>query len=279
MQFDLLRAFPYPVLRPKVNDYIDGDIQATVHFEQSDDGLDLRAEILFVVSVPEIIARIAAGEAEFAVVFECRDTYFRQPVTSNVSTFEFSFPRGSLRGEVLIKPYVVVTKAIDDFVCDWINDEFGNGPFSYVEGAILALDEPKTFYIDRESFKPISSAFVLVANQNVAGHDWRVDASGDKIRIEVAPELKEKIDNARNSNRNKAVLLNSIYFGAVMQCLSYLKQAGSEYEGYRWATIFNRKLDEASLSLKDHDETTLAQQLMKQPFALVETYCFDGGDQ
>jgi hypothetical protein len=33
MQFDLLRAFPYPVLRPKVDDYVDGDIQATVTFE------------------------------------------------------------------------------------------------------------------------------------------------------------------------------------------------------------------------------------------------------
>ena len=279
MQFDLLRAFPYPVLRPKVNDYIDGDIQATVHFEQSADGLELRAEILFIVSVPEIIARIDAGQAEFAVVFECRDTYYRQPVTSKVTTFSYPFPPGSLRGEVMIKPYVVVTEAFDNFSCPWINEEFGPGPFSYAEGSLLALDEPKTFYIDRESFKPISSAFVLVANESVGGHDWRVDALGDKVRIEVAPELKGKIDNARNVNRNKAVLLNSVYFGAVMQCLSYLKQPGAEYEGYRWANIFRRKLDEAGLNLNQYDEATLAQNLMKQPFALVETYCFDGNDQ
>ncbi len=279
MQFDLLRAFPYPVLRPKVDDYIDGDIQATVHFEQSADGLDLRAEVLFVVSVPEIVARIEAGQALYAVVFECRDTYVRQPVTSTTSSFDFPFPPGSLRGEVIIRPYVVVTKPFTDFVSPWINDEFGSGPFSYSEGSILALDEPKTFYIDRESFKPISSAFVLVANENVSGHDWRVDATGDKVKIEVGPELKERIDAARNSKRNKAVLLNSIYFGAVMQCLSHLKQAGNEFDRYRWANIFHRKLDEAGLALAKHDEATLAQQLMKQPFALVETYCFDGGEQ
>lgn len=279
MQFDLLRAFPYPVLRPKVNDYIDGDIQATVHLEQSGDGLDLKAEILFVISVPEILHRIAAGEAQYAVVFECRDTYYRQPVTSDKPTFEHPFPSGSLRGELLIRPYVVVTKAIDDFTCPWINDEFGPGPFSYKEGSVLALDEPKMFYVDRESFKPISSAFVLVANENVGNHDWRVDANGDKVKIEVGHELKERIDAARNSKRNKAVLLNSIYFGAVMQCLSHLRQSGSEYDGYRWANIFKRKLEELNLGLKQHDEAILAQALMKQPFALVETYCFEGTDQ
>ena len=278
MQFDLLRAFPYPVLRPKVNDYIDGDIQATVHLEQSGDALNLKAEILFVISVPEILSRIAAGEAQYAVVFECRDTYYRQPVTSNTPTFNHPFPPGSLRGELLIRPYVVVTKSIKDFTCAWINEEFGPGPFAYKEGSVLALDEPKMFYVDREAFKPISSAFVLVANENVGNHDWRVDANGDKVKIEVGHELKERIDAARNSKRNKAVLLNSIYFGAVMQCLSHLR-SGSEYDGYRWANIFKRKLDELNLVVKQHDEAVLAQALMKQPFALVETYCFGGADQ
>ena len=278
MQFDLLRAFPYPVLRPKVNDYVDGDIQATVHLEQSSDGLTLKAEILFVISVPEILSRIAVGEAQYAVVFECRDTYYRQPVTSSNPTFDHPFPPGSLRGELLIRPYVVVTKSIEDFTCSWINEEFGPGPFAYKEGSVLALDEPKMFYVDREAFKPISSAFILVANENVSNHDWRIDASGDKVKIQVGHELKERIDTARNSKRNKAVLLNSIYFGAVMQCLSHLR-SGSEYDGYRWANIFKRKLDELNLVLKEHDEATLAQALMKQPFALVETYCFEGADQ
>jgi len=279
MQFDLLRAFPYPVLRPKVNDYIDGDIQATISFEQSVDGLELSAEINFAVSVPEIAARIELEEARFVVVFECRDTYYRHPVMSGVNVFKFSFPVGSLRGEVIIKPYVVVTKAFKDFSSPWINEEFGKGPFSYAEGELLALDEPKTYYIDKESFKPISSAFVLVANENIVTHDWRVDASGDKVRIEVSPALKEKIDSARNANRNKAVLLNSIYFGSVMQCLSYLKQGGGDYEGYRWANIFQRKLEEAGLDIMQHDEAAIAQVLMKQPFSLLETYCFDGDDQ
>lgn len=274
MQFDLLRAFPYPVLRPKVDDYIDGDVQATVNFERSPDNLDIRAEVLFAVSVPEITERIAAGQAEYAIVFACRDTYFRHSVTSTASNFEHTFPSGALRGEVLIYPYVVATQDIVDFTCPWINDEFGSGPFTFVEGSVLALDEPKTIFIDRETFKPISSVFVLAANDNLTEHEWRVDASSDKVRIEVSTTLKERIDAARNSTRNKAVLLNSVYFGAVMQCLSYLKQEGSEYDSFRWAKIFHQKCHDLGLNLEHHDEAVVAQQLMKYPFALVDTYCF-----
>lgn len=279
MQFDLLRAFPYPVLRPRIDDYIDGDIQATVHFEQSSDAFNVRAEVLFAVSVPEIAARIDAGQAQYAVVFACRDTYFRETATSTNPNFEYTFTSGALRGEVLIYPYVVSTTDINDFTCPWINEEFGSGPFSFPVGSVLALDEPKVIYIDRETFKPISSAFVMVANDNLAEHEWRVDASNDKVRIEVSLGLKEQIDVARNSARNKAVLLNSIYFGAVVQCVAHLKQKDNEYESFRWANIFRQKLYDMNIDLEQHDEVVVAQQLMKYPFALVETYCFEGANE
>ena len=274
MQFDLLRAFPYPVLRPNVDDYVEGDIQTTVTFEQSPDSLDLRADIHMVVSVPEITALVTAGKAEYVVVFACRDTYFRKAVSNSVPEFEHSFPSGMLRAEVLIYPYVVATSEINGFVCPWINDEFGTGPFAFEQGSVLALDEPQSIYLDRETLKPISSAFLLVANENLTGHEWHVDPSADKVRIEVSPDLKERIDVARNEATNKAILLNSLYFGAVMQCLSYLKHQESEHETYRWAQIIRQKCHDMNLSLENHDEAVVAQHLMKYPFALVDTYCF-----
>lgn len=91
MQFDLLRAFPYPVLRPKVDDYVDGDIQATVNFELFPDNLDVRADVHFVISVPEIIALVTAGDAEYVAVFACRDTYFRKAVNSKTPEFQYQY--------------------------------------------------------------------------------------------------------------------------------------------------------------------------------------------
>lgn len=273
MQFDLLRAFPYPVLRPRVNDYVDGDIQATVHLDQSPRDSLVKAEVQFVISVPELSALVAEGKARYVVVFACRDTYFRHSVQSDLSEFAHTFEPGVFRGEVLIYPYLVAVQRVESFACPWINDEFGPGPFSFDEGAVLALDEPQAIYVDREAFKPISSFFVLVANENLSDQEWRVDSSEDKVRIEVSPTLKARLDAARNSTKNRAILLNSLYFGAVTQCLAHLKQQPAEYEGRRWADIIAQKCSDLGMALATHDEVVIAQKLMKHPFALLDTYC------
>jgi hypothetical protein len=243
MQFDLLRAFPYPVLRPQVNDYVDGDIQANVYLEQVESTGGLKASIVFAVSVPELVKLIKAGAASYVVVFACRDTYFRKAVKSQSESFEHAFDGGSLRGEVMIYPYVVAQREITGFVCPWINDEFGAGPFTFAEGSVLALEEPRSIYVERDAFKPISSAFELVA---------------------------------RNNTVNRAILLNSLYFGAVTQCVSYLKQQGGEFSERRWANIFLQKCSDAGISLEKNDEVIVAQKLMKMPFGLLNAHCFVG---
>ncbi|MBM7326592.1 hypothetical protein JS562_26385 [Agrobacterium sp. S2] len=274
MQFDLSRAFPYPVLRSKVDDYIDGDIQATIEFSQSLDGHQLSATIQFALSVPEIKALIAEGRASYAVVFACRDTYYREPVFSTENKFEHSFSTGALRGEVLIYPYVVARVDINNFECGWINPEFGKGPFQFLKGSALALEEPQSVYVDRDSFKPISSSFVLVKDDTVPYGEWRVKPDQNKVRIAVNPELKARLDVARNNNKNKAILLNSIYLGAVTQCVSLIKNS-EEFDEFRWAKIFRQRCEELSIELKKNHESWIAQQLMHSPFKLIDTYFLD----
>ena len=274
MQFDLLRAFPYPVLRPRVNDYVEGDIQANVHIEPLASDDTLKASVQFVVSVPEIVRLIEAGNAAYVVVFACRDTYFSHSLISHQADFEHTFDAGALRGKVTIYPYVIAVRRIEGFTCAWINEEFGPGPFAFEQGAVLALEPPKAVYVDREAFKPISSSFVLVASESLADQEWRADLSDHKVKIEVSPALKAKIDAARNNIRNRAILLNSIYFGAVCQCLFYLRHQEDEFQEYRWANIFRQRCADMGLLIGQHDETVLAQKLMKHPFALLDNHFF-----
>src|SRR3546814_14427867 len=99
-------------------------------------------------------------------------------------------------------------------ISDWSSDVCS----SDLKGNCLGL-----IYLDRETFRPISSCFYLAANENVPPNEWQIDASDDKVRISVSPGLKERIASARNSKENRAILINSIYFGAVVQCLSFLR--------------------------------------------------------
>jgi hypothetical protein len=225
------------------------------------------------VGVDEIRALIDEGKARYAAVFSCRDTYFRKATLSQQRHLTERFSAGALRGEVLIYPYVVATAAIQNYRCPWINPEFGEGPFSFPSGAVLAVDEPQMIHVDRETFRPISSCFYLAANESVPSNEWQIDASDEKVRISVSPGLKERIGNARHSKENRAILLNSIYFGAVVQCLTILK-TGDEVGEQRWARIFRQRLADQHLDIEQHAETWLAQQLMRHPFATVDRYFF-----
>lgn len=273
MQFDKLRAFPYPVLRPGSNDYLDSAIQTIVDFVQSDDHQTITVEVDLAVGVEEIQDIVMAGKASYAAVIACRDTYYRKAILASEPQLRASFSSGELRGEVLVYPYVVATEAIDDFSCSWINPEFGDGPFAFPNGAVLAVDEPQMIYLDRETFRPISSCFTLVSHDQVPPYEWQIDTSGDKVQIAVSPMLKTRIGNARNTKENKAILINSIYFAAVVQCLALLK-ANDEIGDQRWARIFQHRLSELHLELDKHPETWLAQQLMRHPFAIVDRYFF-----
>jgi hypothetical protein len=279
MQFDTLRAFPYPVLWPDSDDYVDGDIQVTAEFEPTEDGQEVRASVEFHLSVDELKGEVAAGRARYIAVFACRDTYFRHVESSVNQKFTVTFPAGSLRGEVQVFSYISAVKLIKSYTCTWINDEFGEGPFSYPVGAVLALDRPQMVYIDRDVFKPLSSIFAIVKDDNIVGHEWHVRTGPDKVHILVSAEMKELIDKARNNKSHRAVLMNSIYFAAVMHCLGLLKHSGEDHpEETRWGRVISQKCHNEGISIGVHDDYLIAERLMKSPFRLVDAYVFQGAE-
>src|SRR6185437_14901596 len=118
-------------------------------------------------SVDEISALIRHGDAKYVAVISCRDTYLRRVLSTAKPNVKTTFASGDLRGEVQVFPYIVAERQISDFRCPLINKEFGPGPFSFAPGAVIAVDEPKAAYIDRDLFKPITSVFELVKNESI----------------------------------------------------------------------------------------------------------------
>ena len=273
MQFDHQRAFPHPVLRPDVDDYTDGEFQVIVEFRTDDSDLAIFAHFQYALSVREIEHEIDTGRASFAVVVSCRDTYYREVLFGKDHSIEYLFPGGSLRGEVLVNSYVVCTKNIEHYGCKLINEECGPGPFSFEPGAVLAVDEPKAIYVDRDVFRPITSIFDLVMDENISGSEWRLRFNQNKVSIALGPKLKEKVDIARSTARNKAILINSIYFAAVMQCVRNLRD-GSDYDDYRWAHVIKQQCHNLGIELDTAEEYLIAERLLKFPVGLLEAYVF-----
>jgi hypothetical protein len=273
MQFDRQRAFPYPVLRPDVDDYTDGDFQVTVDVRPASSDMAVLAHFQCALSVSEISCEIEAGNASFAIVVSCRETYYREVIFRKDNSIEHQFTGGSLRGEVQISPYVISQKKINFYSCKLINMEFGPGHFAFQPGSVLALDEPKIIYIARDVFRPITSIFELVLDQNILGSEWRVRFNQSKVSIALGAAMKETVDLARSSSRNKAVLINSIYFAAVMQCIRNLRD-GPDYDDYRWAQIIRQQCHNMGIDLAAEDEYLVAERLMRFPLGLLAAYVF-----
>ena len=107
----------------------------------------------------------------------------------------------------------------------------------------------------------------------MAAGDWRVDLDQDHVQIQVHPTMKESIDNSRSSAQCKSVLMNSIFFGAVVHAIQAIKDGDTESD-LRWVRVFDRQIHNSGLSIATDDSYVIAQRLMKSPLNLLNTYFF-----
>lgn len=135
------------------------------------------------------------------------------------------------------------------------------------------------FYFDRDLFKPVSSVFDLVKKESLSDGEWRLSFEQDHVQIEVSPEMKESIDNARNDLGNRAVLINSIYFAAAMQAIEKLRNSDSIYDEYKWANVIKHSAHNNSIDIyaTHMDSYLIAEKLMRYPLAKLDTHLFKKG--
>jgi hypothetical protein len=279
MRFDHQKAFPYPVLRPDVDDYLNAEFQVSVDVTGGKDNQKIEAKIAVALSSAEIKKEIEKGNAAISLVFSCRDTYFREAVTMHKYELKKSFDSSVFRGQVIVYPFIVALKPITRFSAKGINKEFRKDSFEFSIGEVLAADEPKVIYIDRELFKPVSSILQIVKDDNLTGFEWRIRFDEDKLQILLSAEAKEVIDKARNTKHNQAVLLNSIYFAAIMEAIQKLKEEPDLTEERRWARVIEQQCHNAALDYTKHETYLIAQQLLRMPLNLLNQYTFSEDDK
>lgn len=277
MKYDEYKAFPYPVLRLNSDDYLDCDFQTTVNF--STEKQMILVDVSFAISSPEILEQVELGNAEFVAMVSCRDTYFQHMIRTNERKTQASFAMGDLKGAVVVNPYVIVKNQIKNYTSPDINPEFGIEAFIFNEGDVLAQDQAEFFYFDQESFKPITSLFDFVYRDNQPDGEWGIDFDSDHIQIVLSKKTKETIDNARASNfKNKVILMNSIYFSAVMQAVQKIQHPDKAYEDKKWAKVFEKNAHNKNCNLENDDAYVIAQTLLQYPLKRMNEYVFKEKD-
>lgn len=274
MDFDRNKTFPYPVLRPYSDDYVGVEFQATAQITVDANSVVLNCNYL--TSCEELIGEIKKGRAVYCSVLSCRDTYFRQAITSKSADVSKTFDATNVRGEVRVESYIVCLKKIPSFTSADINKEFAKVSFTFLPGQVLAQDETSVVYVDRDLFKPLTTVFELVKSDSVSANEWRVSLDEEHVQIQVSPGMKEVLDDARNSTANKAILLNSLYTSAVTEALSKLREAPDQFSHTRWGNVMIRQLSNHNIDLFGTEPYIAAQSLMRHPLGILRAYVFQG---
>lgn len=274
MRFDTQKAFPYPVLRPHNDDYLESDIQTTAEFDIDHDTRKVKFEASIAVSSDALIDLIETERAYYSINISCRSTFFRQRIKTTENFVEAEFNYGDFRDEVEVTCYVIAAENIDEFLPEDLNPEFGNKPIRLEKGDVLALDEPQISYFDRDSFKPLSSIFALVKSNNRSDNEFRVDLEGDDVCIVVSSSTKEMIDIARGIRPHLAVLMNSLYFSALVEAITEIQRC-DENDGKKWANVLKRKIHNTeNVDLEKDQAYVIAQELLKLPMVQLKNYVF-----
>ncbi|WP_319380175.1 hypothetical protein [Thiomicrorhabdus sp.] len=274
MKFDTQKAFPYPVLRPYSDDYLDCEFQVIIDPEVSDNKLSIGIE--FIISNDEIKKEIEQGRASFVSVISCRDTFFKRVEVTQESNINAVYPADSLRGEVRIENYIVATNTIKNFTSVDLNKEFEGVQIDFEPGDVLAQEEPYLLYIDKEYFGHVVSVLELVKRSDLDYGEFNIDIEDEHIKIELNPEMKDSIDEARNETSNKLILMNSIYMLAITYAVDNLKRAKEDYANYKWADVIEKQALNNSISLDSNEDAyKIASKLMKNPLIMLDRHVFN----
>ena len=185
--------------------------------------------------------------------------------------------------EILITPYVVSTKALEEFrssqhASEW-RDHRPEG-FSIPAAGILAVGNNTRIVLEDSG---VSSVIDLIANPNVSEGTFDVQLDDERIKIHVPLAEKEKIEavrTRRGSNVEFAALFPGLYLHAVAEGLRTLP----EHENTRWAFTMRNALDRSGHGrvdaelLRNH-ALRYAQDLMEQPVGLFLTAAMNSEEE
>jgi hypothetical protein len=267
MRFDTQVIYPHPVLRPDVEDYVDGEFQAVIeNINVSSDQANVSITVSYTLSVPEIEELVTDGVARVGLLINCRDTFYREifEIPATGSTV-ISIDGGLLHGEVVVVPIVYASQPITGFTSKDFAEEFEGQNFNLKPGDFLAYEEPEIFYLEREAFAPIESIIRLNLDQSRTGYEWDIGLETDSIEIIVSPELGSEIQKARNNPQNIVTLINSIYFSAIQAAVEYLKHDTDDLDK-KWANVIRQKsLAHGIADIRHEDTFRTTQRLLRHP--------------
>lgn len=270
MKFDDKTRFPHPVLSDFTGDFKGGHF--SFDFKIEENYKEEKIKIYFECSISEkaITDLLDSKKGKFGVFVVCLDTHHNKLEEVDIKKGFFEIPLFDLHGRVRIRPIVWIEDVVGAFESDNLHDEFGGGPIKLIPGEIIAVAEEQIIIIDPGKLAPWETIFSLAKSDEVPVGQFMVQTDEDKIRILAASSTFTFINQLRNNSEWKPVLLNSVYFPAVMEVLSALREPDQSLKEKRWYRTFSSKCESLGINPENGEILKDAQKLLNSPFSRLE---------
>ena len=265
------RTLPYPLLASWTGDYPDCEFgfsgtQATLR-----NGAFIDVKFSIQLTSEYLSDIIDSGDASYVVEVSCPKTFLRQTMpVSPADSVEVA--ADDCAEELFLTPQLVSSKGMVNFISEEHAPEWHEHRptgFSVPEASILAVGNVVRITIEETG---VNSVLDLVANSQVDDGIFQIELDGERIKIHVAPNDKERIESLRQhrvrDETGYSGLFPSFYLSAVSEALRHL----NDHQGTRWAFAMRLALEKCGLGGVSADliaERSLvyAQQILEQPIS------------
>lgn len=261
--------YPHPVLSEFSEDYKTGTFSMDITVIENPDKSELLLKPEITLDEKKIEGLVADEKAKIGFFITCPETYYHDLVTVDSGKEAIKLGPGKLRGRVQIRPIIWACKKLKGYENTNLHDEYGKNKINFPSGGVLAIDYETVIHAGREKLSPMETIFSLAINNDVPYGEIRLFMEKQKIQILANKKTSEFVHRMRGNRMGKNVLLNSIYFPAVMGVLSSLKDDPGAYEDKRWFRVFNSKCEHIGINIASSDILGDAQKLLESPFGII----------
>lgn len=271
------KGFPYPVLSPYSDDYIESSIDVSVNAKI--EGYDLSIDFEARVDDELLNELISNNQAMLVYHIECANTGFRTIIKTSDKTHRFVIPFKALRDLIEINSFIVAATDIENYQNDHFNLDYGESVFQISRGCILALAKEVDTRIPKKltDLKEDDDPFVVIVPSKEEGlKTATVDLESDKIRIVVPETVSAKYKALQQTSELRPILISMFIVPALFQGLQRLHSLEGyeldDYSKYLWVQSLEEALKQGfdlsleSLKNKEMPELfELAQKMLESP--------------
>lgn len=259
------RTFPYPVLSPSSDDYLEARLDVDLEFKslKEDGGTAFLLEYKVQLDSEFLLDQIQKGLSELWLDIESPETLQRQAYPIQ-SSGDLQFAKGSLFGKVTVTPYVLSACFQQNYKPLAVHHEYQGAEFIVRSGDVLAFGPSQDFeFIRDETSDPDFITFVLVPDMDP--DVYQIDVMGSPILVRAGSNVMAYWSKAREDAFTKPALYQGVYKDCVLFALKALATDEVGADVY-WAKALMSRVQELGLTeltgLDSQELNEVAQRLL-----------------